>query len=212
MLRTLALFDFDGTMRKGDSIVAYIREARRQGLMSRRQYWCASLCGLWFLLGRKTADAMKTEALSFLSALSDAQRARFDRDFTLKVLLPMVSAEAVKRLKAHQKKGDLTLLVTASTENYMEYVREYLGFDALLATPITRMGVVSGNCHGEEKVMRIREYLKKNAIDADFDNSCAYGDSAGDLPMLRMAGHGFRVNPKRRLTALAPELPALRWQ
>ncbi len=212
MKTTLALFDFDGTMCPGDSIVPYIRAARRQRLMSRKQFFRAMLCGIAFLTGRKTSNAMKTEALSFLGALSDAQRERFDSDFALNILLPRVSCDAMKCLQKHKESGCLTLLVSASTVNYMEYVRKYLGFDALLATPITKSGVVSGNCHGEEKVRRIKEYLASRGLDADLKASYAYGDSAGDAPMLRLVGHGFRVNPKGKLTRLTPELPALLWR
>ncbi len=212
MKTTLALFDFDGTMCPGDSIIRYVRAARGHGLMSRRQLFHAALCGLKFLMNIQSSDAMKSEALSFLGALTDAGRAQFDRDFALKTLLPRVSPEAFKRLNAHREKGDRTLLVTASTENYMRYVAESLGFDALLATPVTARGVVSGNCHGDEKARRISAYLNENAPDADLAASFAYGDSAGDLPMLRMVGHGYRVNPKRKLTRLAPDLPALFWR
>lgn len=212
MKTALALFDFDGTMCPGDSIVRYVREARRQRLMTRRQLFRAIVCGAAFITGGKSSDAMKTEALSFLGALSDAERERFDRDFARRTLLPRVSPEAIKCLEKHRERGDLTLLVSASTENYMQYVREYLRFDGLLATPITREGVVSGNCHGEEKARRIARYLAVNGIDADLAASSAYGDSAGDLPMLRMAGHGFRVNAKANLTKRAPDLPALVWR
>ena len=36
--RALALFDFDGTLIRGDSILAYLRHARRLKALSRGEY------------------------------------------------------------------------------------------------------------------------------------------------------------------------------
>lgn len=211
MKTTLAIFDFDGTMCPGDSIIRYVRRARAKRLMSAREFAGALLSGLMFLMKMKSSDAMKTRALSFLLRMSDGERERFDRAFVESQLLPRVSEKAIARVKEHRERGDFLIMASASTENYMRYVAEALGFDALLATPITEKGVVTDNCHGEEKVRRIKAFIGQNAMDCDLAASSAYGDSAGDLPMLRMVEHGFRVNPKKELSRLAPDLPELIW-
>ncbi|RYH27835.1 MAG: hypothetical protein EON54_23585, partial [Alcaligenaceae bacterium] len=44
------------------------------------------------------------------------------------------------------------------------------------------------NCHGEEKVRRLREWLEQRFGSASADVALhAYGDTAGDKPMLAMA-------------------------
>lgn len=56
------------------------------------------------------------------------------------------------------------------------------------ATPIRLTGKILGyNCHGEEKVRRIRE-----AYDlAGFTDIYTYGDTSGDKPMLRLGTRSF---------------------
>jgi phosphoserine phosphatase len=43
------------------------------------------------------------------------------------------------------------------------------------------------NCHGEEKVRRILEQHNMS----DYEVVYAYGDTAGDLPMMKLAGNSF---------------------
>ena len=66
MARTLALFDFDGTLIPGDSIVSFVRFARKKGVLSRREYAGILLCTVKYLLGSLTDGEMKTRSLRFL--------------------------------------------------------------------------------------------------------------------------------------------------
>ena len=104
------------------------------------------------------------------------------------------------------------MLVTASTENYMRFAAEALGFSALLATPLNPDGTVGENCKGEEKPRRIRDWLRQQGLEADFAASYAYGDSKSDLPMLLLCGHPVQVNPKKALRKAAPEMDSEIWR
>ena len=64
----------------------------------------------------------------------------------------------------------------------------------------------------EEKVRRIRQWLNQRGIDVDWSGSSAYGDSANDLPMLRMVGQPFLINPRHKIRALDIDIPVQRWQ
>ena len=62
---TLAIFDFDGTMIQGDSIVRYLAFARKAGLLSFGQLIRAGLAACLFRLGLTDAKRAKSAALSF---------------------------------------------------------------------------------------------------------------------------------------------------
>ncbi len=49
------------------------------------------------------------------------------------------------------------------------------------------------NCHGEQKVVRLKAWLagRFGADAADKLTLYAYGDTSGDKPMLRMAQHAW---------------------
>ena len=209
--KALALFDFDGTMLPGDSIVAYVGYARKKGLLSLFGYlktWSAAMA---YLMKRISAEESKTRALAFRQALGEKERAELDRAFVREALLPGIYPQAREALEKHRREGKITLLVTASTENCMRCVSEALGFDGLLASPIDAQGRVFGNCKGEEKVKRVREWLAARNILPDFSSSFAYGDSKSDLPMLRLCGHPVQVNPKKKLKKAAPEMDTVTW-
>ncbi|MDO5326554.1 MAG: HAD-IB family hydrolase [Clostridia bacterium] len=209
--KALALFDFDGTMIRGDSIVAYVGFARKKSLLSFFGYMKTWGAALLYAAGKISAEESKTRALSFRQKLSPQERDRLDRAFAQEELLPRIYPQAKACLKKHRQEGKITLLVTASTENYMQYVSEALGFDGLLASPIDDQGRVRDNCKGEEKGKRIQGWLTSKNIQPDFKASCAYGDSKSDLPMLRLAGHPVQVNPKKKLRKAAPDMKAVSW-
>ena len=211
MAQALALFDFDGTLIPGDSIVAYTRFALRRGRMRPGAYLLSAAHGAGYLLGLEDENQSKSHALAFRGRLSPADRDELDRAFA-GALLARVYPAARARLEEHRQAGRVALLVTASPECYMRFVGPALGFRAVLATPVSDENAVHGNCKGEEKIRRVMQWLRENGVDADFSASFAYGDSKSDLPMLKLCGHPVLVNPKPALLRSAPHLPREAWR
>ncbi len=208
----LACFDFDGTMIRGDSIAAYLKGALQKKLISPAEYAAVGWHTARYFLGLESGNRVKTRALQFTRKLTEAQRRELDRDFALNTLLPRLYPGARARWEQHRREGKKLLLVSASTENYMRFVADALQADALLCTRMLPDGTVTDNCKGEEKVRRIREWLGAQDIRADFAASFAYGDSASDLPMLRLTGHPVQVNPRKKLRKAAPDMEAVHWE
>ena len=209
--RALALFDFDGTLIKGDSIIAFIRLALRLNAFSRWEYGAICFSSLKYVLGLSQAGKAKERALRFLTRLSPDRKMALEMAFAHECLLPKVFPEGRKEIERHKKEGRLLVLLSASTENYMQHIAPALGFDVLLCTPLSDSGVLGENCKGEEKVRRLEAWLKENEIEADFAQSFAYGDSLSDLPMLQLAGHPLLVNPHKKLLQAAPLMPRAAW-
>ncbi len=210
MKRALALFDFDGTLIPGDSIVQYTRFARLRGKMGWGEYMKSGLHGLGYLLGLENEEQSKNHALAFRRRMTGADRDALDRAFA-DTLLRRVYPAARACMDQHRQAGGVLLLVTASPSCYMDLVGAGLGFDAVIATPMADGVTVRRNCKGEEKVRRVREWLENAGIEADFAQSRAYGDSKSDLPMLRLCGHPTLVNPKQALAKSAPDIPRVKW-
>ncbi|MBQ6961476.1 MAG: HAD family hydrolase [Clostridia bacterium] len=210
-MRSFAFFDFDGTLIPGDSIAAFVPYARKRGLMPRKEFFRALLAAAGYVLGLVSAADSKNAALRFRMNLNPADREALDRDFVRNCLLPRVYPQAKACLDFHRQAGREPVLVTASTENYMQIIADELGFSALLATPLNPDGTVSENCKGEEKPRRIREWLQQQSREADFAASFAYGDSKSDLPMLLLCGHPVQVNPKKTLRKAAPDMETVYW-
>ena len=197
-------------MIRGDSIAAYLRFALEKKYISKAEYALVGVHTALYFCGVEGENRIKTRALRFLRGLNQEQRASFDREFAQQ-LMRRIYPQALACWQTHRQQGRKLVLVSASTENYMRLVAQALGADALLCTHLLPDGTVSGNCKGEEKVRRIREWLLSAGIDADWPASYAYGDSKGDLPMLLLTGHPVQVNPKKKLRAAAPGMECVSW-
>jgi HAD superfamily hydrolase (TIGR01490 family) len=209
--RALALFDFDGTLVHGDSIVAFVRFARARGIIKRREFAAACLYGALTALRLTDAARAKGKALSFLSRMTPEAADALCRQFAEQALLPALYPQGLEAMQRHADAGDTVLIVTASPERYMRALAGALPVHEIIATRQGTDGAITQNCRGEAKADRIREWLALNRITADFAASHAYGNSTGDLPMLRMAGHPHLVNPGRALRRRTREMPVLRW-
>ena len=206
MGKPFALFDFDGTLIPGDSMLRFCLFAREQGLMSRRQLWLSAWAALRYLLGMLSAEKSKNVALSFLAGKSQEELAELSARFYRDVLRAMLRPQAITALQRHLRDGLTVLLVTASPSFYLEPLRAEYGIGGVIATrmDIDRDGKVTGlvcgdNCKGVQKPLRLAEYLASTGDRLDYESSYAYGDSGSDYPMLALCGHKVAVNPSGRL-------------
>ena len=76
---------------------------------------------------------------------------------------------------------------------YLRAVATHLGVNDVLCTDMTlRDGHYTGdmatpNCHGEQKVVRLKAWLRETFPNEVKPEIHAYGDTPGDFPLLRLA-------------------------
>ncbi len=209
---TLAIFDFDGTMIRGDSVVAYLLFARKKGLLSAGRLVRAGLSACLFRLGLTDAGRAKSAALAFRKDVPAEKLDSLDRAFA-RDLCQRVYPDALAAMNERKRQGDTVILLTASTDHYMHFVAEGLPADRLICSVTDRNGRVLRNLRGSEKTAALNEYIASLPEEPDLSASCAFGDSASDLPLLRLTGHPFLVNPGRKaLKRAGGTVPVLHWQ
>ena len=209
--RQLALFDFDGTMIKGDSINTLVRCFREGGLLSFRGHLRLGLMALLWKMGLLQVEKVKTMALSPLNQLSALEAQSFLQAFVKENLLPNLYRDAMEQMNRHAERGDVVLLVSASPLCYLQYLSEVMPVSGILGTQTDEHNQVTRNIVKEEKVLQIRQWLNEHGIYADWENSAAYGDSANDLPMLNLTGNRFLINPDAKAIRLGSGIPVKRW-
>ena len=212
MSKPLAIFDFDGTMISGDSIIRYTAYAMRRGYEPWRNIIPRLWQGLKAVCGLMSATEGKSRALSFLARMSREEQNEFNRAFCRDILMPRIFPKALERMEAHQREGLRILLVSASPDAYISHLKDFLPVDAIIASPTDERGRVSSSTRGEEKARRVREWAAAQDTQIDWAGSFSYGNSANDLPVMRLTGHPVCVNPSRRMKKLAPDLPAEQWK
>ncbi len=211
-MKRAALFDFDGTICPGDSIVPYLRFCVREGAAPAGQ-WLQAIRGYLRQLRRpdQTVHA-KEKTLSFIRGRSKAEMDTLARHFFRKEMLPRVDQKVLSEIETLRRGGVMIVILSASPDVYMNVVPEFLPVDRVMTTrceldPDERYtGRIGANCKGGEKAARWREADPDNA----FEVIRAYGDSASDVPMLRLAKEPVWVNPKRSARTLLPDARIMR--
>lgn len=204
MRKIAALFDFDGTLARGDSAApfAMFLLRHRPGGVLHLPRLSALLAG--YAAGWVSKKRMKTAMLRLLGSSTQERREALAELFFRQVLQPRLLARGLERVAWHRRQGHLLVLATASVDVYMEVSRRELGFDVLVATRTDGQAppaVAGANCWGEEKVKRLRQEAFFSEI--DWAESFAYSDHVSDAPLLELCGHPLAVNPHRPLRHLA---------
>ncbi len=185
----VALFDFDGTLTRRDTLMPYLRfvvgtPAFLAGVARLAPSLLAYTAGL--LRNDRAKEAVLTH---FLRGRSIGTLREAGEIFARRTLPRMVRPQALGWLSRHRARGDVCVLVTASLDVYVEPWSKAQGFDAILCSRLETEGnavtgrLAGGNCYGEAKVRRIKEWLAGR----ETTEVWAYGDSRGDREMLEFA-------------------------
>lgn len=216
MHKTYALFDFDGTLRRGDSIVSLCLYAHQRGLCPGRVLAGGIASAMGYGVHLVSPEKAKAAAMSWIVGRSQTELDALARDFCREVLAPQLYAEGVKALKAEKERGATVLFITASPSFYLLPLKELLGIDDIIGTRMALddgacyTGEICGdNCKGLQKPLRLAEYLAAIGDRLDYDTSAAYGDSHSDLPMLELCARKYAVNPKPALARALKDVPGV---
>ncbi len=192
--KTLALFDFDGTLIKGNSLPRFLWHFESPLTFIKK-----SICSLPLLIKYllKIIDNHNAKERIFHIFFAGKNKDKFTlkaEEFSLSIIPSLVKTEAIERLKWHNELNHECILISASIQEYLIPWASTMGFSKVLATSleVDQNNIITGkfsnkNCHGVEKVRRIKEYLKSlNEYEI-----YVYGDSAGDKELFELADFPF---------------------
>jgi HAD superfamily hydrolase (TIGR01490 family) len=185
----LAVFDFDGTVLRGNTWHLFFAEELRR--RRSRAPWLLAALAI-----RRTrlvpAEWLQNRALAPWRGQSRAQVEDVARAFYAAQLRPRLRTAALAEIARHRAQGDTVVVVSAAwdvllapfaaEQGLLHWAGTPVAFDGdaclgRLATPLLR---------GEAKVAWLRQAFAGQAV--DWAGSHAYGDEASDLPMLGMVG------------------------
>lgn len=213
-----ALFDFDGTLCRGDSILPYVIYAVMRGVAPKRQMGYAMKGYASYLMDHRRDAEAKEATLSFIKGRHQRELDDLARDFFRERLQRRFFAAGMEEMHRLKEAGKRIVVISASPDVYMRVLPELLPVDAVLATRCEQdeqgyyTGRIAANCKGEEKLRRLRTYLLDNKLMLDRTTSYAYGDSISDRPILLLTDHPTLVNPCRKLQALLPTARCVQWR
>lgn len=184
----LALFDFDGTITEVDTFSRFVRFAT-----PRVRLRLGTLGLLPVVLGYRIGWISGPLLRAMISRIAfmgtDASNLEaLGAEFAQETIPSLVRSNAKERLNWHRSQGHRVIVVSASLDVYLRHWCEEENLELLCTRLEQKNGkmtgrYVAGDCSGEEKRRRILTYLDLGAHDEIY----AYGDTAEDEPMLKLA-------------------------
>lgn len=199
----IAFFDFDGTITTKDTLLEFIKFSKGKT----RFYIGFLLNSPWLVAYQvKMISNQKAKERVLTHFFRNTPLPEFQQtceNFAAGPLPNLIRPRALEEIQKLQQAGFEIVIVSASPENWLRTWAAQIGA-SLIATrltttpasplsstpqPVPRLtGKIQGtNCHGEEKVRRIKEIYTLT----DYKDIYAYGDTSGDRPMLRLGAISF---------------------
>ncbi len=208
----LCLFDLDDTLLPMDSDHAWGEFMVRAGWVDAAEFARRNdAFYAQYKAGALDIHAYIAFATEPLRARSTAEADAAHRRFMAQVIAPNLRPTALELVRAHQTRGDLVALVTATNDFITTPIARAFGIADLIAVRLARGagGTITGCIDGtpsyrEGKVTRVQEWLgERGKTWSDFARVSVYSDSVNDLPLLERATDPVATNPTPALRQIA---------
>lgn len=188
----IVFFDFDGTLTTKDTFGEFAINA-----VGKLRYIRSLLLSSPFIVAWKMGIVSNSTAKQHLfsrlyKGMTSCRFETLGQDFA-DAIDGMLRPDGTELLERHLSAGHEVWIVSASLGTWIRPWAKRHGVAGVIATEAEIMpdGTISGrfatpNCHGEEKANRIREKFPELRSHTSY----AYGDSTGDLPMIRICDDG----------------------
>lgn len=194
-MKTIAAFDFDGTLTSRDTLLYFILFS--QGCSKTLQaYLKTTPTFLQYFTGAQTREQIKEKLIHLaLGEIPYTELVHLGNRFATEHLDAHLIPERIERYHWHKKQGHLCVLISANLDLFTIPWGMRWGFDAVLCTELAHQnnqltGKLAGpNCWGEEKVKRLLSWASPRVGERKDFHLWAYGNSSGDLPLLNLADY-----------------------
>lgn len=188
----LALFDFDGTITRRETMPDFLRAAVRPFRLAVGRLVFAPLV-LGYRLGIVPGSAVRAALCRFaFRGIPVAELERHGALFATHFLPTVLRPQAMARIDWHRARGDRVVIVSGGLDVYLSHWTRDQGLALLCSSLEQRGDRLTGRYHGAqcvraEKVRRVRAAYPTGA----YSRVYAYGDSPEDLDLLAMADEAY---------------------
>jgi phosphatidylglycerophosphatase C len=191
-VKKIAFFDFDGTITTKDTFLEFIKFTKGRVRFFLGLVWNSPYLIAYKLKIIPNQKAKEKVLEYYFSGTTIEQFEQYCSEFSDNILPELIRPKAIHEIESLKQRGFLIVIVSASPENWISPWAQAMGADLIASCLVVNNGRLTGklngkNCHGNEKVRRI---LEKHVI-TDYSEIYTYGDTSGDLPMLKLGTHSF---------------------
>lgn len=194
MIKGIAIFDFDGTISCKDSFLDFIRFTDGNSALLRCVIKNLPYIFM-FYLGLYSGHRLKEHFFSyFYKGRKQADLEKKGVEYCQTRIRQIIYPEALEVISWHQSQNHRLFLLTASSSIWLKAWCEQYGFVMLGTDFQVTEGIYTGkiaglNCHGKEKLSRLKEIEKFEETTETY----GYGDSISDKYFLSAVNKPFRV-------------------
>ena len=205
--KTIAVFDFDGTLINGYSASVFFEHQLRS-----REMGAMDLADAMSAMARSVTGAIEMQDL-LAQAIGKWKGKREDALETLgeklfdKKLADKVYPEMVTILMAHRKAGHTIAIASSATRFQVEPTARFLGVENVMTSVCEADdGVLTGKLlepqmWGPGKEAEVRAFVRKHK--ARLADTWFYADGDEEIGLMEAVGHAVPTNPGRALAAAA---------
>jgi HAD superfamily hydrolase (TIGR01490 family) len=191
-LRTLAVFDFDGTITTKDSFLEFIKFSMGEIKFIWGMIILSPVLILYLLKLYPNDKAKQVVLRYFFAGMSGEKFAQVGLDFANSRIDSILNPNAMDKIQWHRSEGHDLVVVTASVSDWICGWTNKQGLDLIASQLEKKAGKITGrlqgkNCYGIEKVNRLSQSYNLDL----YDNIYAYGDSRGDQELFKIASKVF---------------------
>jgi phosphatidylglycerophosphatase C len=204
--------DVDGTLMNGGSTFPWLAAVGGRWKTLKATVRLSPKIALAGVTGGTRADVTKQAVFSAILRGSKADLIRSKSlEFAGHHYRTRTRPEMKELLSWHASLGHDVVLVSASVEDYIMPIGDLVGAKTALATrlQVTSSGLLTGayegkNCRGEEKLTRLSKWIEAAFPETPRSDVVivAYGNSRGDLKMLKAATLGINCGKLGSLSKL----------
>ncbi|MBF1295837.1 HAD-IB family hydrolase [Parvimonas micra] len=202
-----AFFDIDGTIARESLMIEHFKRLIKYEILD-ESVWVDDVKQLYMeYVNRYGAYDAYIEALSekYRSDLRgfDIRYNKFIAEQSIKKVFERVYVFSRNQLEFHKANGHLIFFISGSPDFLVKEMAEKYDVTEFRATKylFDENGKFTGEIvpmwHSEGKDEVCNEIIEKYNIDVE--KSYAYGDTTGDLSMLRRFGNAYTINPSNKL-------------
>jgi len=188
----LALFDFDGTITTKDTLVGFIQYAAGKKAYYLGLLKLSPMLTAYTLKLIPNYEAKERMIAHFFQGWDSIEFQSLANRYSLEEIDKITRPQAIQQIRWHQEQKDKVVIVSASMECWLKAWCEQYNIDLLSTRLEVRDQKITGkfatkNCHGVEKVQRIKERYNLK----EYNKIYGYGDSSGDKALLALADESF---------------------
>lgn len=201
-LKTLALFDFDGTLYPHDSFTGFIFYALPKWHIIKRGIPVIPWISAYYL---KLYPAHKMRPKLYKAMFKNVPNddiQKLSRPY-VKKMIERLDPNLLNQLRQHQQLNHDVALVSASIDLYLKECSEQLKIQLICSQVEIKNDVLTGryttlDCSLDQKKQRVLDHYAFN----EYTQVYAYGNSHEDEEMLSLAQHTFMVGTDSELPKL----------